>query len=1089
LSALTLSTAALAAGSSASHGQSPLWYPVAEDAPRAPADGRRLAPAAVFRTFGLDQAALVDLLAQAPLESTDATRSTQVVIELPWPDGSFQRYRIEESPIMEAGLAARFPELKTYRGQGIDDRTASVRFDWTPSGFHAMVLSAQGTVFIDPYSRGDTRNYIVYYKRDSRPAPAATSWLVERGPGASTAERSWGIYQPPNGSTMRTYRTAVAATGEYTQFHGGTVSAAMSAITTTMNRVNGIFERDVAVRFTLVANNSSVVYTDPSTDPYTNGDAAQSMLENQATLDSVIGNANYDVGHVFATGGQAAVVETACNNPIKARGASGSATPVGDAFDVDHVAHAFGHHVGGYQTFNGTTGECEGGRAPASAWEPGSGSTLVSHAGKCSPENLQSNVDAYMHAGTINEIITYINNPSFGGGCGTTSSTGNTPPTVNAGADYTIPRNTPFTLTASGSDPDGDALTYTWEEMDLGTASPPMTDDGTRPLFRSFPGTTSPSRTFPQLSDILNNTSTIGEVLPSTTRSMNFRVTARDNRSGGGGTASDDMVLNVRSDAGPFEVTQPNTALTWAAGSTQTVTWNVANTTAAPVSCANVKISLSTDGGNTFPTVILASTPNDGSQAISVPGVSTTSARIKVEAVGNVFWDVSNVNFTINGGGLPNLSIGDVTVTEGNSGTVNAVFTAALSASSASTVTVAYATSNGTATAGSDYVAASGSVTFTPGQTTRTISVTVNGDTLFEPDETFFVDLSSASNAVISDAQGQGTINNDDAAPGGPPTLDAIAGGAVVVGGTNTLTGTNFTAGTVIKFFVNTGSAIEDVSGSGGFTPTAATPTSLTWDIPATIPLGEGFGSIFVVNTDQGFTVSNTQYALLDGDAADNLPTLKMVNGTSRSSSLDPGVPVAHTDTVVAPGATITIGGTGFNNPGVDVFAASTSSPDPAPTAVLCPVAKYGPAFPGGSATSLEFTVPANVPPGPAIFQLTNSPYAGNVKSNTASAVAGASPTITSVSIAGSTITVLGTGFSCLSVINLYNMQGAGVVNLGGISGGQRVIPLQFISPTELRFTRPGSAQAGAAFVEVLNPPYIPFSSSGNDPDGAFTFP
>jgi hypothetical protein len=302
------------------------------------------------------------------------------------------------------------------------------------------------------------------------------------------------------------------------------------------------------------------------------------------------------------------------------------------------------------------------------------------------------------------------------------------PPTVNAGPNYTIPQGTPFTLTATGTDPNGDYLTYTWEEMDLGTASPPSTDDGSRPIFRSFLPTSSPSRTFPKLADILNNTTTIGESLPTTTRSMNFRVTARDNRLGGGGTASDDMIVNVRADSGPFVVTQPDIAVTWPVGSSQTVTWNVANTTGAPVSCVNVKISLSTDGGNTFPIVLAASTPNDGTEAITMPNYPTTSARIKVEAVGNVFFDISNANFTIDTSGLL-LSISDAVVTEGQSGTTTANFTVTLSATSGSTVTVAYSTADGTATAGSDYTATSGTLTFTPGVTTQPIAVTVTGDT------------------------------------------------------------------------------------------------------------------------------------------------------------------------------------------------------------------------------------------------------------------------------------------------------------------------------------------------------------------------
>jgi subtilisin-like proprotein convertase family protein len=439
----------------------------------------------------------------------------------------------------------------------------------------------------------------------------------------------------------------------------------------------------------------------------------------------------------------------------------------------------------------------------------------------------------------------------------------------------------------------------------------------------------------------------------------------------------------------------------------------------------------------------------------------------------------------------PSLSINDVTVTEGNSGTVNAVFTVTLSGLTAQAVTVDYATADGSAAAGTDYVPTSGTLTFTPGTTTQPISVTANGDAVFEPNEVFFVNLSAAANAGITDAQGQGTITNDDLAP---PTLDPVLGGAITVGGTTTLTGTGFTTGTVIKLFVNTGDSIDDVS-PGGFTPASWTSTSLTWNVPSTVPLGQGFGSIFVVNTDQGFTTSNTVYTHLYGDAAENIPTITAINGTPLSTDLDPGVPVAHTDTVVTPGATVTIAGTGFYDPGVAspgvaIFAADSTT-DPAPTPNQCAVTNYGGLFPAGStSTSITFPMPSQVPPGPANFRVVNAPYAGNVLSNSVSAVAGSQVTISSVSLSGDTVTVLGTGFSCLSVINLFNLQGSTVVNLGGLTGGgQRVIPLQFISSQELRFLRPAGAQSGPAFVEVLNPPYIPYSSSGADPNGGFSFP
>ena len=457
--------------------EGPLWLPVAEDT-LAPVPAELITRK--YRVVRLGHRKLQDLLARAPLEAGNEVRSAEVVMELPWPDGSFRRFLIEESPIMEPDLAAQLLEIKTYRGQGIDEPTAGVRFDWSPSGFHAMVLSADGDVFIDPYSRGDTENYIVYYVRDGRREggePFQCGTVGEEVVG--TAQGYVGApLQPPHGATRRTYRIAVGATGEYTAFHGGTVGGALNGIVTTINRVNAIFERDLAVRLTLVNNNTAVVYTDPSTDPYTNGDTLAMQCENPHVLDTNIGVNNYDVGHVFATAGggraQVAVVCSAASNCAlpgsdKARGASGSASPTGDSHDVGLVAHEIGHQFGAQHSFNGTTGSCApalGGRNAPTAFEPGGGSTIMAYAGACGSESLQLTKDPYFHAVSQDQMIGFIN--GTGGARGAQNDTGNTPPTVGAGPDYTIPQSTPFTLTATSSDANGDFLNYAWEEMDLG---------------------------------------------------------------------------------------------------------------------------------------------------------------------------------------------------------------------------------------------------------------------------------------------------------------------------------------------------------------------------------------------------------------------------------------------------------------------------------------------------------------------------------------------------------------------------------------------------------------------------------------------
>ncbi len=601
-----------------------------------------------FRTCILNESALADVLSRTPLETLPpAKEPVNEVLTLPMPDGTYARFQIVESPIMEPELAARFPQIKTYAGRGIDDPAATLRLDRTPAGLHAQVLSPSGAVYIDPRWRGNTAEYLSYYKRDFQ---AAKNWTCGTPSGDQAAKPGAAAAPTPllvSGTTLRTYRLACAATGEYTAFHGGTVTAALSAIATTVNRVTGVYERDLAIRLVLVANNNLVVYTNSNTDPYTNNNGSTMLGQNQSNLDGVIGSANYDIGHVFSTGGGGiAGLGVVCVNNNKARGVTGSPSPVGDAFDIDYVAHEMGHQFGANHTFNGTTNNCGGGnRNPSTAYEPGSGSTIMAYAGICGSDDLQPHSDPYFHSASLDEIVSYTTGGS-GSGCAVGTATGNTPPLVSAGPDYTIPYGTPFTLTASGSDANADPLTYCWEQRDLGPAATlGASDEGSIPLFRSFNPVASPSRTFPRLETILASAPSLSEKLPTAGRAMDFRVVARDNRAGGGGVHTDDMIVNVTAAAGPFAVTSPNTAVTWSG--LRTVTWNVAGTSASPVNTASVDILLSADGGITFPTALAAGTPNDGSQAVTLPDINTSTARIKVQAVGNIYFDISNVNFTI----------------------------------------------------------------------------------------------------------------------------------------------------------------------------------------------------------------------------------------------------------------------------------------------------------------------------------------------------------------------------------------------------------------------------------------------------------
>ncbi|HOW17450.1 MAG TPA: M12 family metallo-peptidase, partial [Phycisphaerae bacterium] len=598
-----------------------------------------------YQLVQLEQAGLQNVLALAPPEAKVAVANSSAVITLPMPDGSFQRFTFVDSPVMAPELAAKYPQIRTYLGQGLDDPYATARFDWTPAGFHGLVLSPSGTVMVDPYIKGQTDLYVSFYRHDvSAEAAAWTCYTDDRsGP---VQDMGIGVLGS-SGVDLRVYRVAVATNGEYTQFHGGTVAQGLAAVTTAINRITGIFEQEFCIRLQLVANNNLIIYTNPATDPYTGDNNSTMMSENQANLDSVIGSANYDIGHVFTTaGGGVTFVGVACRSGEKAKAASGRGTPTSDAFVVEIAAHEMGHQVGSHHTWNGTLGGCTTDQwGSATACEPGSGSTIMAYPGLCSTDNIQSSRDYYYHAISYEKIRSYVVSGA-GNGCPTILATGNSPPTVNAGPDYTIPKETPFVLTASGSDPDGHSITYCWEEMDLGPQAPLADgDNGSSPIFRSWLPTTSPSRTFPRLSDLLNNTTAKGESLPTTGRTLKMRCTVRDNRAGGGGVNNDDVVLTVTASAGPFTVTSPNTAVTWSG--TRTVTWNVANTNAAPVNCSQVNIRLSVDGGNTYPYLLAANTPNDGSQSVTLPEVPSTQARIKVEAVGNIFFDISDVNFSI----------------------------------------------------------------------------------------------------------------------------------------------------------------------------------------------------------------------------------------------------------------------------------------------------------------------------------------------------------------------------------------------------------------------------------------------------------
>lgn len=575
------------------------------------------------------------------------------IIKIPNSKGELKRFSIKETMYLAPQLAAKYPMIKSYSAQGIDDPTATAKISIGTDGVHAVVFSGkESTIYIDPFTK-DNKEYIVYKRNDLDKKKNDFSCEVEETT-KDVIEKIKLENRNANDGKLRTYRIAIASTGEYSQFHlnrqGIAASATdavkkaavLSAMVTTMTRVNGVYEKDLAVRMIIVNNNDKIIFLDANTDGLSNSNANSLISESQVKCDTEIGTANYDIGHTFSTGGGGlAGLGVVCVAGQKGRGITGSSQPVNDPYDIDFVAHELGHQFGATHTQNNS---CN--RTNSTAVEPGSGSTIMGYAGICTP-NVQNNSDDHFHAVSIAQMWNIVQSS---GNCATQTDTNNASPVANAGADYSIPKSTPFVLKGSATDADGlSGLTYNWEQIDTEIATmPPLATNSAGPAFRSLPSKDSPNRYMPDLATVVaGNTSSTWEVVPSVSRDMNFALTVRDNHSGGGASARDDMKISV-TNAEAFIVTSQAVAETWETGTTKTITWNKGTTDVAPINCQTVNIKLSTDGGLTFPITILANTPNDGSQTITVPNNPTTKARIMVEAADNIFYNVNSTNLTIN---------------------------------------------------------------------------------------------------------------------------------------------------------------------------------------------------------------------------------------------------------------------------------------------------------------------------------------------------------------------------------------------------------------------------------------------------------
>lgn len=568
------------------------------------------------------------------------------IIYFPNAEGNSVPYRIHEASVLSPELSKKYPQIKSYRGYAIQHPEEKIRLSISHKEVQAMLVSHSGkpNQFVQK-SKDDT--YLMYSRAtrsdDDIEFVCETKEQVLMAGAARFAK-------PVDDQVLRKYRVAISASGEYTQFHGGTKADALAAINATLTRVNEVFETDLAVTLELVADTDKVIYTNPSTDPYSGG---LSTLGNSAqqTFDQQIGVNNYDFGHLFhrgVNGGNAGFIGGVCVNGQKGGAYSSGENPVGDVFDLDFVAHEIGHQLGAFHTWSY---ESEG---TLSQMEPGSGTTIMGYAGITQRDNVAGRGDDYFHYRSIEEISETLRDKS----CGETFVLANQPPIIDPLEDYTIPKSTPFVLNGTATDPDvDDVLTYTWEQIDHGIVNSanfgPTNPSGAN--FRSRPPSLEGVRYFPLQSRVLSGNLTqtnpqegdAWETVSDVEREMNFALTVRDNAVGGGQVVSELVKILVTNSGGPFAVTSQQSSVTLTAGDVETIEWDVANTNVAPVYTEFVDILLSNDGGLSYTTVLASNVENDGSHDVVVPAVPTTEARIMVKPVDNIYYAVNSTDFTI----------------------------------------------------------------------------------------------------------------------------------------------------------------------------------------------------------------------------------------------------------------------------------------------------------------------------------------------------------------------------------------------------------------------------------------------------------
>jgi len=600
---------------------SQLWTATSSERLKSPSDF-------TSQNFSADRATLKSTMLQAKNHGS-------TTLKVPLPDGKLAEFSLRYDSILSSDLEAENPQLATYKGTQIDQPENSGRFDYTVQGFHAMFRYKGKMVYVDPV-KNKPGDYVSYYAKPSE--NFIDQVIGDPSYGISSVNRS----SAKASTQKRTLRLAMSATGEYASKFKGTVEETKAAITTAINRVNQLYSTDLAIEFELVYFN---IYTDAATDPFDNADASADLAINHDDLTKKIGD-GFDIGHLFTTGGGGVARRgSVCSDSYKGYGVTGKPDPTGDSFYIDFVAHELGHQLGATHTFNGTIANCgSSNRTNATAFEPGSGSTIMAYAGICGEDDLQANSDAYFHTISIAQIRNLLDSKPA---CGTTTTLDNQAPVADAGKDYIVPERTPFVLTGSGTDADsGDKLTYVWEQMDAGTGNSNLEQDlGSGPLFRSRSPSSSPQRYFPRLQDLISGSLSKGETYATTNRTLSFRLTVRD---GKGGVGNDGMMLTVNDSAGPFRATQP--VADSVLYKTALVKWLPAGTNQAPVNCSKVDILLSDDNGANFTKVLKSGTSNDGQHVVALPEASVSDAFIMVKCSNNVFFALSE-RFSINPSG------------------------------------------------------------------------------------------------------------------------------------------------------------------------------------------------------------------------------------------------------------------------------------------------------------------------------------------------------------------------------------------------------------------------------------------------------